>query len=74
MWNSLKKKLFRASKPSTAEVSRGLPRVPDDERFARESRTVGPTEARLRAANKVAWTTSTKGWSEIFGRFSSKSK
>lgn len=46
----------------------------DDDRFPRESRTVGLTEARLRARNKEAWTTSSKGWSEILGRFSSKSK
>jgi len=45
-----------------------------DDGFPRESRTVGLTEARLRAANKEAWTTSSKGWSEILGRFSSKSK
>ncbi|HEU4880343.1 MAG TPA: hypothetical protein VFT21_12855, partial [Gemmatimonadaceae bacterium] len=36
--------------------------------------TVGPTEQRLRAANKQAWITSTKGWSDILGRFSSGSK
>jgi hypothetical protein len=36
--------------------------------------TVGLTEQRLRAANKRSWITSTKGWSDILGRFSSKSK
>jgi hypothetical protein len=46
----------------------------DDDRFPERSRTVGLYEARLRAANKEAWTTSSKGWSEILGRFSSKSK
>jgi len=37
-------------------------------------RTVGITEARLRARNKESWVTSTKGWSEFFGRFTSSSK
>ena len=37
-------------------------------------RTVGLTEQRLRAANKQSWITSTKGWSDILGRFSSKYK
>ena len=41
------------------------PRVP---------RTVGLTEARLRARNKQSWMTSTKGWSDLFGRFTSHSK
>jgi hypothetical protein len=37
-------------------------------------RTVGITEARLRARNKESWMTSTRGWSEFFGRFVSSSK
>ena len=37
-------------------------------------RTVGITEARLRARNKESWMTSTRGWSEFFGRFMSSSK
>ncbi len=74
MWDSLKKRLLGGAKSSTAPVSRRSSREMDDDRFPRESRTVGLTEARLRAANKEAWTTSTKGWSEILGRFSSKSK
>jgi len=37
-------------------------------------RTVGLTEARLRARNKESWVTSTRGWSEFFGRFTSSSK
>jgi hypothetical protein len=40
----------------------------------RPSQTVGTTEQRLRAANKKSWVTSTKGWSDILGRFSSGSK
>jgi len=35
----------------------------------RVNRTIGLTEARLRARNKKSWTTSTKGWSDFFGRF-----
>lgn len=34
-------------------------------------RTVGLTEQRLRACNKQSWMTSTKGWSNLFGRFTS---
>ena len=34
-------------------------------------RTIGLTEARLRARNKQSWMTSTKGWSDFFGRFMS---
>lgn len=32
-------------------------------------RTIGITEARLRARNKQSWITSTAGWSDFFGRF-----
>ena len=35
----------------------------------RVRRTIGITEARLRARNKPSWMTSTKGWSEFFNRF-----
>ena len=35
----------------------------------RVNRTIGLTEARLRARNKQSWKTSTKGWSDVFGRF-----
>ena len=35
----------------------------------RTRRTVGLTEQRLRARNKQSWMTSTKGWSNFFGRF-----
>jgi len=37
-------------------------------------RTVGITEARLRARNKQSWITSTRGWSDFLGRFTSSSK
>jgi hypothetical protein len=35
----------------------------------RTRRTIGLTEARLRAANKQSWLSSSKGWSNLFGRF-----
>lgn len=35
-------------------------------------RTVGTTEQRLRARNRESWITSTKGWSDMLGRFSSR--
>lgn len=37
-------------------------------------RTVGLTEARLRARNKQSWMTSTPGWSDFFGRFTTSAK
>jgi hypothetical protein len=40
----------------------------------RVRRTVGLTEARLRARNKQSWLTSQKGWSEFFGRFTTSAK
>jgi len=46
----------------------------NDSRFPVRTPTVGLYEARLRAANKEAWTTSSRGWSDVLGRFSSKSK
>jgi hypothetical protein len=40
----------------------------------RVRRTVGLTEARLRARNKQSWLTSQKGWSDFFGRFTTSTK
>src|SRR5215212_2496375 len=40
----------------------------------RTRRTVGLTEQRLRARNKESWMTSTKGWSNLFGRFTASAK
>jgi hypothetical protein len=37
-------------------------------------RTIGLTEQRLRARNKQSWITSTKGWSNFFGRFTTFGK
>ena len=45
-----------------------LPRPP------RVYRTIGLTEQRLRARNKQSWMTSTKGWSDFFGRFTASGK
>lgn len=42
---------------------------PDPEAKPRARRTIGLTEQRLRAANKQSWITSSKGWSNLFGRF-----
>jgi len=40
----------------------------------RTYRTIGLTEARLRARNKESWMTSTRGWSDFFGRFMRSAK
>ena len=42
---------------------------PDASGKPRGRRTIGLTEARLRAANEQSWLTSSKGWSDFFGRF-----
>ena len=42
---------------------------PDSDSRPRARRTIGLTEARLRAANQQSWITSSKGWSDLFGRF-----
>ena len=48
-----------------SDTTSGKPRI---------RRTVGLTEARLRARNKQSWLTSQKGWSEFFGRFTTSAK
>lgn len=40
----------------------------------RVHRTIGLTEQRLRARNKQSWMTSTKGWSDFFGRFTTSAR
>ena len=40
----------------------------------RVARTIGLTEQRLRARNKQSWMTSTKGWSDFFGRFTTSAR
>ena len=42
---------------------------PESDSRPRARRTIGLTEARLRAANQQSWITSSKGWSDLFGRF-----
>jgi hypothetical protein len=42
---------------------------PDSASKPRARRTIGLTEARLRAANQQSWITSSKGWSGLLGRF-----
>jgi hypothetical protein len=42
---------------------------PDSGAKPRARRTIGLTEQRLRAANQQSWITSSKGWSNLFGRF-----
>jgi hypothetical protein len=56
---SLKKEKTLA-KINEADPVSGKPRV---------RRTIGLTEQRLRAANEQSWITSSKGWSNLFGRF-----
>ena len=74
MWKGMTK-LFGGSSVDKPAARRVTPvKAHDDGDFERVSRTVGLTEQRLRAANKEAWTTSSKGWSDILGRFSSKSR
>ena len=47
---------------------------PDPGAKPRARRTVGLTEARLRAANQQSWMTSGKGWSDFLGRFTRPSR
>ena len=75
MWKGMAKLFGGSSSTEKIEKRRVTPvKARDDGDFERASGTVGLTEQRLRAANKQAWTTSSKGWSDVFGRFSSKSK
>jgi hypothetical protein len=47
---------------------------PDPADATRARRTIGLTEQRLRAANQQSWITSSKGWSNLFGRFTRSSR
>jgi hypothetical protein len=47
---------------------------PDQGAKPRARRTIGLTEQRLRAANQQSWISSTKGWSDFFGRFTRSSR
>ncbi|MEA2763936.1 MAG: hypothetical protein QOK07_340 [Gemmatimonadaceae bacterium] len=77
MMTSLREKLFgsRANRDTIATPLRKeqtLAKINEPDGSAvksRPRRTVGLTEARLRAANQQSWLTSSKGWSDFFGRF-----
>ena len=80
MFKNLKAKLFGSDKSRTATTraskkQKTLATINESETTStkpRTRRTVGLTEARLRARNKESWMTSTKGWSALFGRFMSQ--
>jgi len=77
MFSNLMTKLFGSHKGRTAPTraskkQKTLATINESETTSakpRTRRTVGLTEARLRARNKQSWMTSTKGWSDLFGRF-----
>jgi hypothetical protein len=77
MLRRIKAMIFGSSvEPATAQptadpMDRYLTPAGDD-LVRKPWRTVGPTEQRLRARNRESWITSTKGWSEMLGRFSSR--
>jgi hypothetical protein len=75
---NLVERLFGLGKPQrdedmTARKEKTLASVNESETTAdkppRVNRTIGLTEARLRARNVQSWKTSTRGWSDLFGRF-----
>jgi hypothetical protein len=82
MIRNLKNRLFGSRQtPNKAAVAlkkeKTLARVNESDVTSakpRTRRTVGVTEARLRAANQQSWMTSTKGWSDFFGRFTASAK
>ena len=76
MKKSLRERLFGARDVREAEVielkkekTLAMINEPDPGAKPRARRTVGLTEARLRAANQQSWMTSGKGWSDFLGRF-----
>jgi hypothetical protein len=76
MIKNLKERLFGShERPDTGadtlKKEKTLAKInePDADAKPRTRRTIGLTEARLRAANKQSWITSSKGWSDLFGRF-----
>ena len=62
---AIKKEQTLAAVNDAETTANKRPRVP---------RTIGPTEQRLRARNKQSWMTSTKGWSDFFGRFTTSAR
>lgn len=76
MMKNLRDKLFgprknRDAEASTLKKEKTLAKInePDPDAKPRARRTIGLTEQRLRAANQQSWITSSKGWSNLFGRF-----
>ncbi len=76
MMKDFRNKLFAARKNRDAEATTlkkektlGKINEPDPGAKPRARRTIGLTEQRLRAANQQSWITSSKGWSNLFGRF-----
>ena len=76
MKKSLRERLFgpsdvRDSDAAALKKESALAKInePDQGAKPRARRTVGLTEARLRAANQQSWMTSGKGWSDFLGRF-----
>ena len=81
MMKNLRDKLFgprtnRDASTSTLKKEQTLAKInePDPGAKPRARRTVGLTEARLRAANQQSWMTSGKGWSDFLGRFTRPSR
>ncbi len=78
---TLRERLFGARDGRDAEAKElkkvetlALINEPDPSAKPRARRTVGLTEARLRAANQQSWMTSGKGWSDFLGRFTRPSR
>lgn len=77
MMKNLREKLFgsranRDTSATTLKKEQTLAKINEPEAGSvkpRTRRTIGLTEARLRAANEQSWLTSSKGWSDLFGRF-----
>ena len=81
MKKSLRERLFgprdvRDSNATALKKESALAKInePDPGAKPRARRTVGLTEARLRAANQQSWMTSGKGWSDFLGRFTRPSR
>jgi hypothetical protein len=75
MLQQLRKRIFGSSSPIPSanpqlEETVLIDAVTGVEDSRRPWRTVGVTEQRLREANKRSWLTSSKGWSDMLGRFS----
>jgi hypothetical protein len=77
MMKKLRERLFgsranRDASATTLKKEQTLAKINEPDAGAakpRVRRTIGLTEARLRAANQQSWLTSSRGWSDLFGRF-----